>query len=80
MDIKLPGTSGVECLADIRQDFPDARVVMMTGFSEPALLERARQAGAVDVLRKPFRMRELFSYVDALQHGGGLDSVPPAGP
>jgi DNA-binding response OmpR family regulator len=70
MDIKLPGRSGVEILAEIRTDFPDAVIVMMTGFSEPSLLNEARKAGAVDVLRKPFRMRELFGFIDALRHGG----------
>jgi len=33
---------------------------MMTGFSEPSLLEQARQAGAMDILRKPFRMRDCW--------------------
>lgn len=69
MDIKLPGKSGVECLTEIKAFLPDAHVIMMTGFSEPSLLNEARQAGAVDVLRKPFRMRELFGFIDAIQNG-----------
>lgn len=67
MDIKLPGKNGVQCLAEIRAVSPQAQVVMMTGYSEPALLEQARQAGAMDILRKPFRMRELLAYIDRLQ-------------
>lgn len=67
MDIKLPGKNGVESLAEIRGFCPAAHVVMMTGFSEPALLDRALQAGAVDVLRKPFRLKEMFSYIDDLR-------------
>jgi DNA-binding response OmpR family regulator len=67
MDIKLPGKNGVQCLAEIRAFSPEAQVVMMTGYSEPALLEQARRAGAMDILRKPFRMRELLAYIDRLQ-------------
>jgi DNA-binding response OmpR family regulator len=67
MDIKLPGKNGVQCLAEIRAFSPQAQVVMMTGYSEPALLEQARRAGAMDILRKPFRMRELLAYIDRLQ-------------
>jgi DNA-binding response OmpR family regulator len=67
MDIKLPGKNGVECLAEIIEICPTARVVMMTGFSETALLDKARQAGAVDILRKPFRLKEMFSFIDRLQ-------------
>lgn len=69
MDIKLPGKNGVESLAEIRGFCPAAHVVMMTGFSEAALLDKARQAGAVDVLRKPFRLKEMFAYIDKLQNG-----------
>lgn len=66
MDIKLPGKNGVETLTEMRQIDPQAKIVMMTGFSEAALLDTARQSGAMDVLRKPFKMRQLFSYLDAL--------------
>jgi DNA-binding response OmpR family regulator len=72
MDIKLPGINGVESLAEIRDFCPAAHIVMMTGFSEAALLDKARQAGAVDVLRKPFRLKEMFSHIDKLQQ----DSSP----
>ncbi|HKL24940.1 MAG TPA: response regulator [Desulfuromonadales bacterium] len=71
MDIKLPGRTGVEVLEDIRSRHPDARIVVMTGFTEPALLESAMQAGALDVLRKPFKMRQLFAYLDALPQTDG---------
>ncbi len=72
MDIKLPGKNGVESLVEIRGFCPEAHVVMKTGFSEATLLEKARQAGAVDVLRKPFRLKEMFGYIENLQN----DSSP----
>ena len=67
MDIKLPGKNGVQSLQEIMGFRPDARVVMMTGFSEASLLDQARSAGAIQVLRKPFRMRELLGIIDTLQ-------------
>lgn len=66
MDIKLPGKNGVQSLAEILEFVPQARIVMMTGFSEPSLLEQARRTGAVDVLCKPFRMRDLLGFIDRL--------------
>ncbi len=72
MDIKLPGKNGVESLTAIRSFCPSAKIVMMTGFSEAALLDTARQAGAIDVLRKPFRLKEMFGFIDKLQN----DSPP----
>lgn len=68
MDIKLPGKNGVESLTEIRDFCPGAHVVMMTGFSEASLLDAARQAGAVDILRKPFRLKEMFGHIDKLQN------------
>ncbi len=66
-DVVLPGMSGVETLAAVRAEKPSARVIMMTGYSVPELLEQARQQGAIDVLYKPLdvegllvRLRELF--------------------
>lgn len=73
MDIKLPGKNGVESLAEIRSFCPSAKIVMMTGFSEAALLETARKAGAMDILRKPFRLKEMFCFIDNLH-----DASPPA--
>jgi len=67
MDIKLPGKNGVESLSEIRSFCPSAKIVMMTGFSEAALLETARQAGAIDILRKPFRLKEMFGFIDNLK-------------
>ena len=67
MDIKLPGKNGVESLTEIRGFCPAAKVVMMTGFSEAALLDKARQAGAMDILRKPFRLKEMFSYIESIE-------------
>jgi len=67
MDIKLPGKNGVESLVEIRNFCPSARVVMMTGFSEASLLDKARQAGAIDILCKPFRLKEMFSFIDHLE-------------
>ena len=76
MDIKLPGKNGVQSLAEILDFVPQARIVMMTGFSEPALLEQARQAGAMDILRKPFRMRDLLGFIDRLQNGSQQPAPP----
>lgn len=78
MDIKLPGKNGVQSLTEILDFTPQAKVVMMTGFSEASLLDQARQAGAMDVLRKPFRMRDLLGYIDRLQGGGHAAPPSPA--
>jgi two-component system NtrC family response regulator len=76
MDIKLPGKNGVQSLVEILDFAPQARIVMMTGFSEPTLLDQARHKGAMDVLRKPFRMRDLLGYIDRLRSGAPQTPLP----
>jgi FixJ family two-component response regulator len=61
--------NGVQSLVEILAVNPQARVVMMTGFSEASVLDQARRAGAMDILRKPFRMRELLGFIDRLHDG-----------
>ncbi len=53
MDVRMPGMNGVEALLEIRAQHPNARVMMMTGYSVEQLLTKAREHGAVGVLRKP---------------------------
>ena len=77
MDIKLPGMNGVQSLAEILLVVPEARIVMMTGFSEPALLEQARRVGATDVLCKPFRMRQLLGFIDQLHEPPRSPPITP---
>lgn len=64
MDIRMPVLNGVDSFLAIKRMKPDARIVLMTGHSE----ERAEEAlanGALAVLLKPVRMRQLISFLDA---------------
>ena len=67
LDLKMPGLDGFEVLKSLRQkDSRDhVRVLVVSGLSEPDL-QRARDAGADDVLRKPFRPSELIRRVREL--------------
>lgn len=64
MDVKLPGMNGVESFLEIRKLKPDARVIMMTGFSVEHLLQQAVDEGAVGVLHKPIDWNKLFSLLE----------------
>ena len=59
VDIRMPVMNGVDCFFAVRQRYPDARIVLMTGFKEAAV-ERALAAGALALLHKPFRMEEVI--------------------
>jgi len=70
MDIKMPGMNGVECLAKIRAHDPNAKVVMMTGYSMETVLSQAIDEGAISVLRKPVEVERVLSEIKRiLPHG-----------
>ena len=67
MDVMMPGKNGVESFLEIRKAKPDARVVMMTGFSVQHLLDQALEQGAAGVLHKPVAVDDILAMLDDLQ-------------
>ncbi|HMB48412.1 MAG TPA: response regulator [Afifellaceae bacterium] len=52
-DINMPGMSGIELLAEIRNTWPDVSVLMITAYGDGATEARARELGAKRFLTKP---------------------------
>ena len=63
MDVKMPGMDGITAAERILQDRRCA-VVMLTAFSQGELVERARDAGAMAYVVKPFTPAELIPAVE----------------
>jgi len=66
MDVKMPGMNGVEAFFELRKLRPDARVMMMTGFSVEQLVDQALANGALGTMRKPLELPQLLETVDNL--------------
>ena len=58
MDIKMPDMDGIEAAGILTQE-RIAPVVLLTAFSQRDLVERAKEAGVVGYLVKPFRESDL---------------------
>ena len=52
-DINMPGMSGIELLAEIRREWPDVGVFMITAYGDAATEQKARGLGAERFLTKP---------------------------
>jgi DNA-binding NarL/FixJ family response regulator len=75
MDLRLPDLSGIDVMIAIRQEFPKARVVMLTTFEGDVEIQRALQAGAQGYLLKNMPPSELAK---AIRHvHAGKKRVPP---
>jgi response regulator NasT len=63
LDIKMPGIDGLAAAREISADHK-AAVLILTAFSQRDLIERARDAGALAYLVKPFQKSELIPAVE----------------
>jgi CheY-like chemotaxis protein len=66
IDQNLPGMSGIEVAERIRQAHEDIPLVLMTATESPDLRMRARLAGAIGLLVKPFAFAHLHELVERL--------------
>jgi putative nucleotidyltransferase with HDIG domain len=62
-DIKMPGRDGLAFLKDLRAEFPEAAVIMMTGYGQVESAVEALKCGASDYLTKPIRVNHLAAAV-----------------
>ena len=65
LDQKMPGLDGIETLQRIKENAPDARVLMATAFGSIELAVDAMRLGATDFLRKPMTPETLRNAVAA---------------
>ena len=63
-DLRLPGISGLELLANLRRQDSHTPVVVMTAFGSIETAVEAMKAGAVDFLPKPFSLDHLMAVVN----------------
>ena len=61
-DILMPEISGLELIKALRESFPTAKIVAISG-SGAQMLDMATQLGAHRVLAKPFKRQELLDAV-----------------
>jgi DNA-binding NarL/FixJ family response regulator len=75
MDLQMPEMNGIDTIAAIRQDFPDARIIVLTTYSGDAQAVRAFKAGASGYLLKNMLRKELLETVRSVH--GGRKRIPP---
>jgi len=65
MDLYMPVQEGLETIKQLRMEFPDVRVVAVSGKpTGAAMLSVAQRLGAIGVLQKPFLQEELLHLVE----------------
>jgi CheY-like chemotaxis protein len=62
-DIKMKPLSGIEVLARIMASRPSLPVIILTGFVDDQIIERAQALGCRDFLIKPVRKEQLLAAI-----------------
>jgi len=70
MDIQLPGMSGIECVAKLKEIHPEAQVLMVTVYDNNDRIFNALAAGASGYLLKRDAPTKLLDALDELLTGG----------
>jgi DNA-binding response OmpR family regulator len=59
LDLRIPGVRGLELLKALRDQNPDSKVIIITGYASIETAVEAARLGAVDYLAKPFTPDEI---------------------
>ena len=76
MDLQMPGISGIQAIASIRNEFPQARIVVLTTYEGDVQALQAFKAGASGYVLKSMVRKELLETIRTVH--AGHRRIPPA--
>ena len=68
VDLAMPGMDGLETLKLIKENNPDAEIIMLSGQGTVKASTQAMKLGAEDFLEKPVDIKELLEKIDELKN------------
>src|SRR5271154_2860123 len=77
MDLQMPDMNGIDATIAIRNEFPEARIVVLTTYGGDVQVLRALKAGAQGYLLKNLLHKELLATIRAV-HAGKMALSPEA--
>lgn len=67
-DLRMPEPSGADLAEEVRRRHADALVLIMTAFPGDPLAARALRSGVAALVRKPFEIGKIVSYLSSRRH------------
>jgi NarL family two-component system response regulator LiaR len=69
LDLQMPRCGGLEVITDLKQEFPQVHILVLTSSSEEEAVLTAVQSGALGYLMKDSTPEELVEAIHAVHHG-----------
>jgi len=77
MDVKMPKHDGIFLMREIKKNWPDIPIIVMSGYPTPETIADVLKLGATQFIPKPFRPDELTKVVrQVFQKAVKKDSFP----
>ena len=70
MDIQMPGMSGIECTAQLKQLLPAAQIIVLTVYEDTETIFKALRAGACGYLLKRSSPQDILNAIRDIHQGG----------
>ena len=77
MDLMMPGVDGVAATRSIHKQHPEIKIIALTSFSDPNMVQGALQAGAIGYLQKNVTAADLANAIRSA-HVGRMTLSPEA--
>jgi two-component system response regulator YesN len=76
-DIRMPIMDGIQLAREVREKYPQIKVVMITAYNEFSYIQEALRIGAVDFILKPLKREELCEAMERIsQNFEHQDNIP----
>ena len=79
MDVKMPKHDGIFLMREIKKNWPDIPIIVMSGYPTPETIADVVGLGATQFISKPFRPDELIKCVRQVLQKGIKKSPFPTG-
>ncbi len=64
LDIRMPGELGIELIAPIKKQYPETKIIVLTGYGSIATAVAAMKLGADEYLTKPAALNEVLAAIE----------------
>lgn len=78
LDVKMPDMDGIEVLQEIKKEYPEVEVILLTGHANLEAVCEGMRLGAFDYLMKPIEIDELLYKIEDAYHNKSIsgDRIP----
>jgi CheY-like chemotaxis protein len=77
-DYRLPGLSGIDLMHNVKKNHPNAKIILITGQTDPQIRKEVAEAGANAFFIKPVPMADFLDAVE--RHLGLVEAILPPEP